>query len=118
MMKIAEMDYNGANSLFLRTMIEKKYALPFRVIDAMVFHFLRFKQDRREMPVLWHQCWLSFVKIYGKDCSEEQKIAMLKLTFSQKHREIGPAIREVIKASCPRDLEIGTGDDMMTGGVF
>ena len=70
------------------------------------------------MPVLWHQCWLSFVKIYGKDCSEEQKIAMLKLTFSQKHREIGPAIREVIKASCPRDLEIGTGDDMMTGGVF
>jgi essential nuclear protein 1 len=118
MMKIAEMDYNGANSLFLRTMIEKKYALPFRVIDAMVFHFLRFKQDRRDMPVLWHQCWLSFVKIYGKDCSEEQKIAMLKLTFVQKHREIGPAIREVIKASCPRDLEIGTGDDMMTGGVF
>ena len=75
-------------------------------------------ESGHEMPVLWHQCWLSFVKIYGKDCSEEQKIAMLKLTFSQKHREIGPAIREVIKASCPRDLEIGTGDDMTTGGVF
>lgn len=27
MLKIAEMDYNGVNSLFLRTLIEKKYAL-------------------------------------------------------------------------------------------
>ncbi len=38
--KIAEMDYNGANSIFLRTLLDKKYALPFRVIDAVVFHFL------------------------------------------------------------------------------
>jgi hypothetical protein len=27
MLKIAEMEYNGVNSLFLRTLIEKKYAL-------------------------------------------------------------------------------------------
>lgn len=41
-LKIAEMDYNGANSIFLRTLLDKKYALPFRVIDAVVFHFLRY----------------------------------------------------------------------------
>ena len=40
-LKIAEMDYNGANSIFLRTLLDKKYALPFRVVDAVVFHFLR-----------------------------------------------------------------------------
>lgn len=39
--KIAEMDYNGANSIFLRTLLDKKYALPFRVVDAVVFHFVR-----------------------------------------------------------------------------
>ena len=39
-LKIAEMDYNGANSIFLRALLDKKYALPYRVIDAVVFHFL------------------------------------------------------------------------------
>merc|ERR1711934_690698 len=53
-------EYNGVNSLFLRTLIEKKYALPFRVMDALVFHFLRFKNEKRVLPVLWHQCFLSF----------------------------------------------------------
>lgn len=40
-LKIAEMDYTGANSIFLRIFLDKKYALPYRVIDAVVFHFLR-----------------------------------------------------------------------------
>lgn len=39
-LKIAEMDYNGANSIFLKTLLDKKYALPYRVVDAVVFHFL------------------------------------------------------------------------------
>ena len=41
MLKIAEMDYSGANSIFLRVLLEKKYALPYRVIDAVVYHFLK-----------------------------------------------------------------------------
>lgn len=40
--RLAEMDYSGANSIFLRILIDKKYALPYRVVDAVVFHFLRF----------------------------------------------------------------------------
>ena len=31
----------GANSIFLRQFFDKKYALPYRVIDAVVYHFLR-----------------------------------------------------------------------------
>ena len=42
MLKIAEMDYNGASSIFLRTLLDKKYALPYRVVDALVHHFLRY----------------------------------------------------------------------------
>ena len=41
LLKIAEMDYTGANSIFLRIFIDKKYALPYRVVDGVVFHFLR-----------------------------------------------------------------------------
>jgi len=40
--KIAEMDYNGANSIFLRTLLDKKYALPYQAVDAVVYHFLRY----------------------------------------------------------------------------
>lgn len=40
-LKIAEMDYTGANSIFLRIFFDKKYALPYRVVDGVVFHFLR-----------------------------------------------------------------------------
>jgi len=39
---IAEMDYSGASSIFLRIFFDKKYALPYRVIDAVVAHFLRY----------------------------------------------------------------------------
>lgn len=41
LLKIAEMDYTGANSIFLRILFDKKYALPYRVVDSVVFHFLR-----------------------------------------------------------------------------
>jgi essential nuclear protein 1 len=43
MLKLAEMEYAGASSVFLRVLLDKKYALPYRVVDALVFHFLRYK---------------------------------------------------------------------------
>jgi len=39
--KLAEMNYSGANSIFLRIFFDKKYALPFRVVDAAVHHFIK-----------------------------------------------------------------------------
>jgi len=52
----------GPNSVFIRVLLDKKYALPYKVVDALVFHFLRFKRDTRQMPVLWHQSFLVFVQ--------------------------------------------------------
>ena len=64
LMKIAQMDYSGTNSFFLRVLLDKKYALPFRVIDAILEHFMRFKKDDRLLPVVWHQSLLVFVQRY------------------------------------------------------
>jgi len=50
-LKLAEMDYNGATSIFLRILFDKKYALPYRVVDAVVFHFLRL--NNRPTLVAW-----------------------------------------------------------------
>jgi essential nuclear protein 1 len=62
LLRLADMDYTGPNSLFIRILLDKKYALPYKVIIALVEHFCRFKNDSREMPVLWHQSLLVFVQ--------------------------------------------------------
>ena len=43
-------------------LLDKKYSLPYRVVDALVAHFYRFAADPRDLPVLWHQCLLVFVQ--------------------------------------------------------
>ena len=104
LLKIAEMEYSGANSIYLRTLLDKKYALPYRVIDAVVFHFLRFASDPRKLPVLWHQSLLTFVQRYKEDLAVEQKEALLELIRSKSHHEITPEIRREIMNSKCRDL--------------
>ena len=104
LLKIAEMDYSGANSIFLRTLLDKKYALPYRVIDAVVFHFVRFQSEPRDLPVLWHQSLLTFVQRYKEDLSVEQKEALIELIRRKSHHEITAEIRrEIVNSKC-RDL--------------
>ena len=58
----------GANSLFIRVLLDKKHALPYKVVDALVFHFIRLSNtykarkagDAEKLPVLWHQSLLVF----------------------------------------------------------
>ncbi|XP_040064482.2 bystin [Ixodes scapularis] len=106
MLKIAEMDYTGANSIFLRVLLDKKYTLPFRVIDAIVYHFLRFERDKRELPVLWHQCLLTFCQRYKGDISSEQRDALLALLRVQTHHSITPEVRWELQHSQCRDAEV------------
>lgn len=52
----------SSGSYFMKLLMDKKYALPYRVLDAMVAHFAQFTDDERELPVIWHQCLLTFVQ--------------------------------------------------------
>ncbi|KAM3966604.1 bystin [Aphomia sociella] len=106
LLKIAEMDYTGANSIFLRILFDKKYALPYRVVDAVVFHFLRFQMDSRILPVLWHQALLTFVQRYKADISTEQRDALLELLRKQSHPTITQEIRRELQAAQCRDSEV------------
>lgn len=105
LLKICEMDYSGANSIFIRIFLDKRYALPYRVIDAAVFHFLRFEHDKREMPVLWHQSLLTFVQRYKNDISSDQKEALFALLRKQNHFKVTPEIRRELQAAHCRDEE-------------
>ncbi|VDK82392.1 unnamed protein product [Litomosoides sigmodontis] len=99
MLKIANMEYTGSNSLFLRILIDKKYSLPYRAIDALVKHYLRFRKEERQLPVLWHQSLLAFAQRYKNDINNEQRVALIELTKVQNHYQISPEVcRELMSA--------------------
>ena len=106
MLKIAEMEYGGSNSIFLRIFFDKKYALPYRVVDAVVFHFLKFRGETRDLPVLWHQAFLTFVQRYKGHISTEQREALMELLKVQFHDKITLEIRRELQHAKCGDEEI------------
>ena len=57
----------GSANIFIRVLLGKKYALPYKVVDALVFHFIRLSNTYKaklgqseKLPVLWHQSLLVF----------------------------------------------------------
>lgn len=111
----------GATNVFIRVLLEKKYALPYKVIDGLVFHFLRFRATLAEgvdanslsaqdlkLPVIWHQCLLAFAQRYRNDVTEDQREALLDLLLVRGHKDIGPEVR--------RELLEGRGRGVVTEG--
>jgi essential nuclear protein 1 len=103
----------GAANIFIRVLLEKKYALPYKAVDALVFHFLRFRGskeeqalagDEKKLPVLWHQSLLIFVQRYKNDITEDQREALLDLILIRGHREIGPEVRRELLAGRGRGV--------------
>ncbi|CAO2821957.1 unnamed protein product [Amaranthus hypochondriacus] len=92
LLRLAEMDYCGTTSYIMKLLIDKKHALPHRVIDALVGHFMRFLDDSRVMPVIWHQTLLAFVQRYRHDLRKEDKDNLNQLMQKQRHYLVTPEI--------------------------
>lgn len=104
----------GATNIFIKALLEKKYALPYQVLDALVFHFLRFRtvdpanatpddlgnamsgvtgSNDMKLPVIWHQTLLAFAQRYRNEITEDQREALLDLLLAKGHHTIGPEVR-------------------------
>ncbi|RDL31478.1 Uncharacterized protein BP5553_09687 [Venustampulla echinocandica] len=131
----------GATNIFIKALLEKRYALPFQVIDALVFHFLRFRSVdpasvRPEdvggameglsgaalrdvkLPVIWHQCLLAFAQRYRNEITEDQREALLDLLLTKGHSSIGPEVRRELLEGRGRGVAVEPeapkyGDDTM-----
>nr|VWP00676.1 Chitinase [Ganoderma boninense] len=110
LMRLANMDYAGANSLFIRVLLDKKHALPYKVVDALVFHFIRLSNtykarragDVEKLPVLWHQSLLVFCQRYASDLTPDQKDALLDVIRANPHPQITPEVRRELVNSVER----------------
>lgn len=114
LLKIAEMDYSGTNSFFIRVLLDKKYALPYRVLDALVEHFVRFERDERQLPVVWHQALLTLVQRYKFEMTAADKARLRKLAAAQSHYLVTPEVLRELntgrsrgEAEEPRDVQMG-----------
>lgn len=102
LLRIAEMPYSGVNSFFIRVLLDKRYALPYRVIDALVDHFSSFSREERQLPVVWHQALLCFVQRYKAEIRKEDKIALRALCKVQHHYQVTPEVLRELDASRSR----------------
>jgi len=122
-LRLANMDYSGPNSLFIRVLVDKKYALPYKVVDALVFHFIRLsnsykakKGESDKLPVLWHQSLLVFVQRYAADLTPDQKDSLLDVVRATPHHQISPEIRrELVNSSARGEPRPGAEGDVEMG---
>ena len=96
------MEYNGTVNIFMNVLLTKKYALPYRVIDKLVEHYCAFSQERRRLPVIWHQGVLTFSQRYKEDLTKEQKDAIKSLIKVHSHPQISSEVRRELDNSCSR----------------
>jgi essential nuclear protein 1 len=127
LMKLSEMRYNGGISVLVKvretpifivtnnpaihsprcavqTLVNKKYTLPYLVVDAVAKHFAQFLEISGPLPVIWHQSLLAFVQRYKADLTADQKDIVRQLLHIHVHHSITPEIRrEVFSAGCRGD---------------
>ncbi|GJN09018.1 hypothetical protein PR202_ga26985 [Eleusine coracana subsp. coracana] len=103
LVKLAEMEYCGTTSYFIKLFLDKKYALPYRALDAVLAHFMRFLDDERNHACyIWHQSLLAFVERYKNELEKKDKEKLSRLLDHQKHYLVTPEIRRELRSSCNR----------------
>jgi len=91
--KLLELPYSGPTSIFLKVLLNKKYALPSSLIDVLVSYFRKFQKDPRKLPVVWNQLFLVFAQRYKTALNNNQKESLKEVMRVQFHHQITPEIR-------------------------
>lgn len=120
---LTEQEYSPAATVFIRILVEKKYALPYQTIDNLVFYFMKFRivngaeamedeqpKEAPPLPVVWHKALLAFAQRYKNDITDDQRDFLLETVRQRFHKSIGPEIRRELLAGEPR---LAQADAMM-----
>ena len=97
--KLCHIPFSSAQCVILRVLIDKKMALPYQCVDALVLYFHRFcnsHSSKEALPVLWHQTFLLFVTYYKNDFNEAQINLLKNVCSSHFHASITPEVRREI----------------------
>ncbi|KAL6929683.1 hypothetical protein ACO0SA_001087 [Hanseniaspora valbyensis] len=110
----SDREMTNANMVFIRVLLEKRYALPYQVIDECVFYFMKFRNvlDGQEideksetLPLVWHKAFLSFATRYKNDITQDQRDFLLEVLRQRGHKDIAKEIRKELLAGVSREFE-------------
>lgn len=121
---LLKLPYSPATTVFIKILLEKKYALPYQAVDECVFYFMRFRQlgdninsedAKIILPVVWHKAFLAFAQHYKNDITKDQRDFLLETARQREHRAITPEIRRELLSGQTKEFLSHTGnkDDLM-----
>lgn len=91
-----------AVSHLMGVLINKKYSLPAKALQACVAHFHNFAGNTTvSLPVSWHKALLVFVQRYKFSFSSSERKLLRRVLKAQYHAKIGPEIRRELLAKNP-----------------
>jgi essential nuclear protein 1 len=99
LLRLSKLPYCGTTSFFLRVLLDKRYALPYAVVDSLVDHFCAFSDDERQMPVVWHQSLLCFAQRYKGELSAKDANRLRDLCDRQHHYAVTPEVLRELDAA-------------------
>lgn len=103
-LQLTQLSFTGAILIFLRTLLDKKYTLPYAVIDALVLYFVAFINESRPLFVLWHQALLVFVQRYKMELTTVQRDQLVHLVACKSHPTISSLVLQELEHSvCRQD---------------
>jgi essential nuclear protein 1 len=91
----------GTTSILIAALVNKKYALPLKVVEMLVMHFCAFGSDERMLPVVWHRAQLVFVQRYKFDLNDDQRRRLKELLKVHYHDAITPEIKRELSTLKP-----------------
>jgi len=98
----------GTTSILIATLVNKKYALPLRVVECLVMHFCAFGGDTRILPVVWHRALLLFVQRYKFELGDDQRRRMKELLRVHWHDAISPEVKRELSTPKPGEAPAQT----------
>ncbi|KAK2962153.1 putative Essential nuclear protein 1 [Blattamonas nauphoetae] len=104
--KIAEMEYSGTNSYFLRVLLDKKYNMAMHTIQTVFNHFMSFTEMTKTLPVIWFQSLLVYVQRYKDELSIEQNQTLQDLVTNYQ-------VHHLMSAEIKRELNLAANMQRM-----
>ena len=117
---LLKLPFSPATTVFIRVLLDKKYALPYQTVHECVYYFMRFRilEDGNKsedcnivLPVVWHKAFLTFAQRYKNDITQDQRDFLLETVRQRGHKDIGPEIRRELLAGESREF-VGGADEV------
>ncbi|CAI4056023.1 snoRNA-binding rRNA-processing protein ENP1 SKDI_02G3550 [Saccharomyces kudriavzevii IFO 1802] len=121
---LLRLPFSPPTTVFIKILLDKKYALPYQTVDECVYYFMRFRilddgsngeDATRVLPVIWHKAFLTFAQRYKNDITQDQRDFLLETIRQRGHMDIGPEIRRELLTGSSREF-VGSqeaNDDLM-----